>query len=213
MVDEEFKILVKAMRAVYTQATFIPDQYAYRVWFKLLNDLDYKDCQRAVQEHMTTCKFPPTIADIRTLVASYHVEREEGLGELEAWALVRRAVGNSIYASVAEFEKLPELVKKAVGSPENLCEWGKTEISETQTVIQSHFLRSFRIARERDIQQKKLQPHMRVALDVARTPYIDKDDINNNKHITEKCPPPFDLNQMMEMAMAKRERRDGEKLQ
>lgn len=39
MEREQFKVLVKAMKAVYAQPTFIPDQDAFNVWFALLGDL------------------------------------------------------------------------------------------------------------------------------------------------------------------------------
>lgn len=43
MEREQFKVLVKAMKAVYAQPTFIPDQDAFNIWFALLGDLPYKD--------------------------------------------------------------------------------------------------------------------------------------------------------------------------
>lgn len=61
MEREQFKVLVKAMKAVYAQPTFIPDQDAFNVWFALLGDLPYKQAELAVQKHMATEKFPPTI--------------------------------------------------------------------------------------------------------------------------------------------------------
>lgn len=210
MVDAEFKLLVKAMRAVYAQPTFIPDQYAYRVWLKLLEDLEYKDCQRAIQEHMTTSKFPPTIADIRELAARHESEKEGEIRELEAWAIVRRAASNSVYSSVSEFEKLPRLIRRAVGSPENLCEWGKTEISQMETVIQSQFLRAYRVLKERDLQDRKLQPHMRIALDESRMKAIQDDDAGKEIRFREKCPPPRDLNEMIKEVRLKREKDDKE---
>ena len=42
MEREEFKILVKAMKAVYAQPTFIPDKDAFDVWYGLLQDLPYE---------------------------------------------------------------------------------------------------------------------------------------------------------------------------
>ena len=39
---EEFKVLVKGMKAVYAQPTFIPDQDAFNMWFALLGDLSMK---------------------------------------------------------------------------------------------------------------------------------------------------------------------------
>ena len=54
MEREQFKVLVKAMKAVYAQPTFIPDQDAFNVWFALLGDLPYKQAELAVQKHMAT---------------------------------------------------------------------------------------------------------------------------------------------------------------
>lgn len=42
MTEKEFSILVKGMKAIYAQPTFIPDAYAFKVWFSLLEDLIIK---------------------------------------------------------------------------------------------------------------------------------------------------------------------------
>ena len=65
MTRDECKILVKAMKAVYSQATFIPDQDAFNVWYELLKDIPYSRANVAIQKYMASEKFPPTIADIR----------------------------------------------------------------------------------------------------------------------------------------------------
>lgn len=65
MTRDEFKILVKGMKAVYAQSTFIPDKDAFEMWFALLCDLPYKTANIAIQKYMLTEKFPPTPAEIR----------------------------------------------------------------------------------------------------------------------------------------------------
>lgn len=67
---DEFKVLVKGMKAVYTQPTFLPDRDAVNVWYKLLQDIDYNVANAAIQKYMLTQKFPPTIADIREMAAT-----------------------------------------------------------------------------------------------------------------------------------------------
>ena len=54
MERDEFKILVKSMKAVYAQPTFLPDQDAFNVWYALLKDLPYELASMAVQKHMLT---------------------------------------------------------------------------------------------------------------------------------------------------------------
>lgn len=57
MEREEFKILVKAMKAVYAQPTFIPDKDAFDVWYGLLQDLPYEQANLAIQKYMTSERF------------------------------------------------------------------------------------------------------------------------------------------------------------
>ena len=66
MTREEFAVLVKAMKAVYSSENFIADKDAFNVWYGLLQDLPYEQANLAIQKYMTSERFPPTIADIRT---------------------------------------------------------------------------------------------------------------------------------------------------
>ena len=63
---------------------------------------------------------------------------------MEAWALVSNALRNGTYGAVEEFEKLPEIVQKAVGSPENLRNWAQTDVGSVENVIQSNFIKTYR---------------------------------------------------------------------
>ena len=156
MERDEFKILVKSMKAVYAQPTFLPDQDAFNVWYALLKDLPYELASMAVQKHMLTEKFPPTIADLRAK-ANEVVERPaEEMSELEAWALVRKAIGNSNYHAEEEFARLPEVCRIAVGSPANLREWAMMDSDQVATVEQSHFIRNYRAAAKRMTEDRKL---------------------------------------------------------
>ena len=139
MTREEFKVLVKGMKSVYAQPTFIPDNDAFNVWYELLKDIDYKACAIAIQTYMSTEKFPPTIADIR---AKVNINPKQ-ITEAEAWDMVRKAISNSSYNSEKEFGRLPEEVKRAVGSPSQLRVWA-TDTEFNDSVVQSQFLRSYR---------------------------------------------------------------------
>lgn len=154
---EKFKILVKAMKAVYPQPTFIPDEDAFKVWYSLLKDIDYTTLQSAIQKYMMLKTFPPTIADLRNEAMSFKEKKyDDKMGELEAWALVRKALGNSGYHSEEEYERLPEAVQKAVGAPSNLKEWALASIDTVDSVIQSHFVRNYRSAITRMSETSKL---------------------------------------------------------
>lgn len=164
MEREEFKILVKAMKAVYAQPTFIPDQDAFNVWYVFMQDLDYERVHLAIQKYIATEKFPPAISDILQKANEIAQPDVERLTELEAWDLVRKAISNSGYHAEDEFEKLPEACRIAVGSPANLREWARMEIKDVETVEQSHFIRNYRIAQKRVVEDAMLPAHMKALI-------------------------------------------------
>lgn len=164
MERKEFKTLVKGMKAVYAQPTFIPDQDAFNVWYELLRDLSYEQVNIAIQKYMLTEKFPPTIADIRTKANDIVAKIEESMSELEAWSLVSKAISNSGYHAEEEFDKLPEVCQRAVGNPQNLKEWAMMESDSVATVEQSHFIRNYRVAVQRMQEDAKIPNNIKVAI-------------------------------------------------
>ena len=161
MTRDEFKILVKGMKAVYAQPTFLPDKDAFDMWFALLGDLPYKVANIAIQKHMLTEKFPPTPAEIREKAAQMIETPETEMSELEAWALVRKAIRNSGYHAKEEFDKLPEACREAVGNAANLEEWAKMDYEKVESVGQSHFIRNFRTAVLRIKEEQRLPEQTR----------------------------------------------------
>lgn len=110
---DEFKVLVKGMKAVYTQPTFLPDREAVNVWYKLLEDIDFTVANVAIQKYMLTQKFPPTIADIREMAAT--VENGDKPLWSDGWDKVLRAVKKyGSYRPVEAMESLDDITREAV---------------------------------------------------------------------------------------------------
>ena len=70
--------------------------------------------------------------------------------------LVSRALRNGYYGAVEEFNKLPPLVQKAVGSPDNLRNWALTDINSIENVVQSNFMRTYRTVVNRAKEYQKM---------------------------------------------------------
>jgi hypothetical protein len=157
----EFKVLVKAMKAVYANDTFIPDQDAFNVWYELLKDLPYEVANLSVQKYMVTERFPPTIADIRKHANEIVSDETDELNEAAAWGLVYKAIGNSIYNAEKEFEKLPLACRRAVGSPQMLRSWAQMDMDTVQSYQKDRFMRTYRREMDALKEQAKLPPAMR----------------------------------------------------
>lgn len=161
MTRDEFKVLVKAMKAVYTHPTFIPDQHAFNIWYEMLKDIDYKTASFAVKKYMQSEEREPSVANIRSQAASLRPCEDE-LNELEAWEMVKKAMGNSTYHAEEEFKKLPEIIQKAIVNPRQLREWATMENIDGRAwnVMQSNFMRTYRAEVERQKSNKKLSPDL-----------------------------------------------------
>ncbi len=154
MEREQFKTLVKGMKAVYSDPKFIADKDAFDVWYSLLQDLDYDIASQAIQKYMMSNRFPPTIADIRAGATDFTAPQE--LNEMEAWSLVSKAIRNSGYNSAEEFAKLPPLVQKAVGLPSQLRTWALDE-NYNEEVAMSSFQRAYRSELKRHEELQKFR--------------------------------------------------------
>ena len=94
----------------------------------------------------------PTVGQIIEKIKSLSNPKGD-MTEVEAWALVYKAICNSAYNSIEEFEKLPNVVKRAVGNADVLKSWSMLSLDEVNTVIQSNFMRSYKSS---NTQQKQI---------------------------------------------------------
>ena len=84
---------------------------------------------------------------------------------MEAWALVSRALRNGYYGANEEFEKLPPLVQKAVGSPGNLRNWAQTDAKSIENVIQSNFMRAYKTVVNREKEVERMPADVRALIE------------------------------------------------
>lgn len=159
MTREEFKVLVKGMKAVYAQPTFIPDQDAFNMWFALVGDLPYEVCSVAIKKYMLTNKFPPTVAEIRELASN--VVNGDQLNWGEAWERAMTAVRRyGSYNQVDAMNSLDPLTRKCVDSIGfmQLC------MSENIMVERAHFQKIFEIFAKREQTDRQIPLQLRQAI-------------------------------------------------
>ena len=114
---------------------------AINLWYTMLKDYDGKIVGQAVKSVIATNKYPPTVAEVLEKIKL--ITGKEEMTEMEAWSYISKAVSNSTYHALEEWEKLPEQLQKAV-SPDLLRSWAMIEGDDVQTIIQSNFLKTFR---------------------------------------------------------------------
>ena len=169
---KDFMQLMVTLRAAYSSEKFMPDKESARVWYEMLKDIDYPTLARGVYKLIQSTPYPPTIATIREACVS--MQGVAQLSDLEAWALVRKALSNGYYGAEGEFAKLPLLVQKAVGSPANIREMAQASL-DSMSVYQAQFLRAYRAEVQRAADLAKLSPQLRQLLTQTTTEMIEGD--------------------------------------
>ena len=153
MTRDETKKILMVMQASFPNYHPVDPAATLNTWELMLQEYTYEQISMALKAYILadTTGFAPSIGQLVEKVSVICAPNE--LNELEAWALVSKALRNGYHGAEQEFEKLPSLVQKAVGQPSQLRQWSQTDSESVENVIQSNFIRTYRavLKREHDV--------------------------------------------------------------
>lgn len=165
MTSEETMKLLRAITAVYPNYNPKDMKDTAEIWTMILADLPFSAVFAAFRSYTDEGhEFAPNAGQLRALLKNVtSTEMSDG----EAWGLVLKAMQRSTYYSQEEFDKLPEDVQKAIGSPEYLRSLALSD-SESLSVEESHFYRNYRVEKERRRQIENLPSGARKSIEQMR---------------------------------------------
>ena len=172
MTREETIKLLMVIQSAYPNFKPPDKTVAVDTWYTMLRDMDYNVVQMGLRAYITsdTSGFAPSIGQLINTI--YTIQSPQELNEMEAWALVSKALRNGYYGAVEEFDNLPPLVQKAVGTPDNLRNWSQANTESVENVIQSNFMRSYRTVVKREEEIKKMPVDVQALIEnVNKTSY------------------------------------------
>lgn len=167
MTREEVAKLIYVVKATYPRAfssyTDTDTKNMLAAWHMVLGHYDYASASKGLRVYLAndTKGFPPSPGQVIDGIQKAKKPAESDMTELEAWALVRKAIGRAGYHAEEEYSKLPPLVKKAVGHPANLKEWALMDTGTVESVEQAQFIRNFRTVAARVWEEAKLPENLR----------------------------------------------------
>lgn len=128
-------------------------QATIELWYKMFKDADFVSVKVAISSLINTSKYPPTIAEVKEEM--YKISNTDCDVAIDEWNKIKKALGNSLYNSVAEFEALPPIAKRFVGSPNQLREWGmSTDFNDG--VVRGQFFKQYEILEKREKYQASM---------------------------------------------------------
>lgn len=164
MTRDEVKRIIQIMCTTYPNFHPANLSETVDVWAMMLEDFTYQEIALALKAYILTdtSGFAPSVG---ALVQK--VRKTEMHNEMEAWAMVSRALKNGTYGAEEEFAKLPPIVQKAVGAPSNLRQWAQTDLKSIENVIQSNFIKTYQGVVKREQELLALPAGMRTALETT----------------------------------------------
>ncbi len=142
---------------------------ALRLWYMHFKNVSYAIMLQAVHAVIAENKFQPTIADVNEKI-DLIVGAITDLSSDEAWAAVERAIHASDHT--AAFNRLPPLVRRVVGSAEQLDKWANMDECTVFGVPACIFHGKYSEAREKQKENMHL-PQVREQYLAEQMQYIE----------------------------------------
>lgn len=142
------------------------------LWAEMLEE-PYEVVGAAVKSYIATdvTGFPPSIGQVKAHINK--IMQPEQMTESEAVSLILAATRNSTYNASTEFNKLPPMLQKLVGTPAQLRAWALCDSETINTVVSSNLQRSYKVLAEREREYNALpeviKQHMRLAATSSMT--------------------------------------------
>lgn len=180
MTEKEVRQLLAMTQAVYPNYNPLSREAAVNAWLMCLSEYDNNVVMAAFKAYMTTntSGFAPVPGQLIEILQTLTQPSE--LNELEAWSLVRKALKNCGYNSEQEFAKLPTVVQKTVGTPQQLKIWAcDSEFNEN--VVSSNFIKTYRTEVKRATELNKMPSDVKKLIEMVNTNSVSAQIASENK--------------------------------
>ena len=158
-VDETLKIFA-VLKANYSNffksMSRIDAEAMVNLWAEMFADEPYEAVGMAIKSYIASDVngYPPNVGIIKEQMRK--LTQTESLTEQEAINLITKACKNGNYGAEEEFNKLPPILQRLVGSPNQIKQWAMMEKDAFNSVVTSNLMRSYRAMAERERQYQAL---------------------------------------------------------
>jgi hypothetical protein len=177
---ETIKILA-VLKAAYPNS-YKDEELAVQMvslWQDMFSDTPAVNVGLAVKALIVTCKFPPTIAEIKDYIQK--LTEPERMSGTEAWRMVMKAInGPDVHYTergwdyTETFNKLPAEVRSIVGSPSQMRIWADCGEHELEQFTQRDFVRGFDARQKATSEFERLPESVRAQSEQIKGIGIDK---------------------------------------
>ncbi len=144
------KILKVSYPAFYSKFSKDDMVAVLDLWTEMFADDDVRVVKVALFKLIETHQgYPPDIAALKEKIRELVVAATGEPTDEELWQMLRRAASNGYYGAREEFDKLPRVVQRYLGSPSALRDLAVIDEKTLNTVTKGQFLKQIVSLRER----------------------------------------------------------------
>lgn len=144
------KILKVSYPAFYSKFSKDDMVAVLDLWAEMFADDDVRVVKVALFKLIETHQgYPPDIAALKAKIRELVVASTGEPSDEELWRMLRNAVCNGYYGAKEEFDKLPRVVQRYLGSPSALRDLAQIDVRTLDTVTHGQFLKQIVSLRER----------------------------------------------------------------
>lgn len=166
----------EAAKIIYTIISVYPNQFKNQspqilenltlAWAGALEDYTYEQVSAGLKLYLLNDKkgFAPSPGQVVDMMMQAAETYKQDMSAFEAWHYIRIAARNGTYGAEEEFAKLPDMCKKVIGTPSNIREMAQMSEEDVETIEQSHFIRAYNAAIDREKNRARIPESARVAI-------------------------------------------------
>lgn len=160
MTAQETAQLLAMIDGIYPSFRAKDPKAAIGAWHMILADYPADVMAQALKRYAATetSGFAPTPGQLIEQIREAH--DGDNLTAMEAWQMVLKAIRRSAYYAEEEYQKLPEAVRRCVGSPAVLKQWAAADV-DSLGVMQANFLRTYSAKAAQIRKESALTPGIR----------------------------------------------------
>lgn len=144
------KILKVSYPAFYSKFSRDDMVAVLDLWTEMFADDDIRVVKVALFKLIETHKgYPPDIAALKEKIRELVVAATGEPTDEELWQMLRKAASNGYYGAREEFDRLPRVVQRYLGSPSALRDLAVLDEKTLNTVTKGQFLKQIVSLRER----------------------------------------------------------------
>lgn len=181
-------LLNAAYPAFYSKMSRMEIDGVVALWAEMFVDDDFGLVKYALKELIAThTGYPPDIAALKTKIAEVTQAATDKPTHEELWQKLKAAASNGYYNARAEFEKLPPVLKRYVGSPATLREYAMIDADTFNTVNHGQFLKQIKVIEDREEYAQKMPDNVKMLISSVYQPLeapkqLDDGEVNDRRN-------------------------------